>query len=53
MSILNASENATINAYYTNFNGDKVTTLVGENKKSRNYDSKTKELTITVIVKWQ
>lgn len=46
VSILNASKNATINAYYTNSNGDKVATLVGENKTSRRYDSETKELTV-------
>ena len=43
-TILNVNDKATVDAYVTDSNGDKVATLVAENKESRNYNSGTKAL---------
>lgn len=46
VTILNASDSATISAYYSDSNGDTVASLVGENSELRSYDSDTKELCV-------
>lgn len=44
VTILNASDNATVDAYYTDTFGNKVATLVAENHNVRSHDSAAKEL---------
>ncbi len=46
VTILNANDSATIDAYYTDSNGDTVAMLVAENSEARYYDIDTKKLNV-------